>query len=130
MPSGDPAAVIEKALASLVDQLERQKVANVARPRRATCKTSTSSRHVPAEVRREVWARDQGRCAFPGAQGRCGETGQLEFHHLIPFARGGPATVENIALRCRAHNSHESEQLFGAWQRPGPESVRADTSRK
>jgi len=47
---------------------------------------------------------------------------------LIPFARGGQATVENIALRRRAHNSHESEQMFGVWQGPSPESVRVAAS--
>jgi hypothetical protein len=31
----------------------------------------------------------------------------------LPFARGGPATPENIALRCRAHNRYEGEQCFG-----------------
>jgi len=126
VPSGDPAAVVERAFALLVEQLERQKIANVSRPRRVTRQTSRDSRHVPAAVRRKVWARDEGRCAFTSAQGRrCGETGRLEFHHLIPFARGGPSTLENIALRCRAHNRHESEQLFGGWQRPRPESVGA-----
>lgn len=73
------------------------------------------SRHVPAAIRRAVWTRDQGRCAFEGPHGRCRETGQLEFHHLIAFADGGPTTVANLALRCRAHNSYESEQRFGRW---------------
>ncbi len=27
-------------------------------------------------------------------------------------AAGGPASVENIQLRCRAHNIHEAEQYF------------------
>ena len=123
IPGGNPATIIEKGLALLVDQLERQKVAKVARPRPESRKISRSSRHIPAEVRRQVWARDEGRCAFAGAHGRCRETGRLEFHHLMPFARGGPATVANIALRCRAHNSYESEQLFGVWQRPEAEAV-------
>jgi len=125
VPSGNPTAVIEKALALLVDELERQKAAKVARPRPVRRTISRSSRHIPAGVRRDVWTRDEGRCAFVGAHGRCRETGMLEFHHLIPFARGGPATVENIALRCRAHNSHESEHQFGAWHQPSPESVRS-----
>jgi len=120
---GNPATIIEKSLALLVDQLERQKVAKVDRPRPESRKISRRSRHIPAEVRRQVWARDEGRCAFAGAHGRCRETGRLEFHHLLPFARGGPATVANIALRCRAHNSYESEQLFGVWQRPKPGAV-------
>lgn len=67
------------------------------------------SRHVPAAVRRVVWSRDQGRCAFVGERGRCTETGRLEFHHLVPFADGGPTSAENLALRCRAHNAYEME---------------------
>jgi len=41
----------------------------------------------------------------PGrASVRCSETAFLEFHHLRPVARGGRSTVENLELRCRAHN--------------------------
>jgi hypothetical protein len=32
---------------------------------------------------------------------------------LEPYAVGGAATVENIELRCRAHNVHEAKQYFG-----------------
>ncbi|HSL20539.1 MAG TPA: HNH endonuclease [Vicinamibacterales bacterium] len=71
------------------------------------------SRRIPAAVRREVWARDGGRCAFVGRQGRCTETGFLEFHHVAPYARGGEARPDNIALRCRAHNAYEAELDFG-----------------
>jgi hypothetical protein len=60
-----------------------------------------------------VWARDEGRCAFIGADGRCRETGRLELHHLVPFARGGPASAKNLQLRCQAHNAYEAEQEFG-----------------
>jgi hypothetical protein len=60
-----------------------------------------------------VWARDDGRCAFIGADGRCGETGWLELHHVLPFARGGPTTAANLELRCRAHNAYEAERDFG-----------------
>jgi len=35
---------------------------------------------------------------------RCRARGNLEFHHIVPFARGGEATLENICLMCRAHN--------------------------
>lgn len=37
----------------------------------------------------------------------------LEFHHRTPYARGGQATVDNIALRCRRHNQYEARQVFG-----------------
>jgi len=66
-------------------------------------------------VRREVWARDGGRCTFTGAAGRqCGANRGLEFDHVQPVARGGAATVENLRLRCRAHNQLEADRAFGA----------------
>jgi hypothetical protein len=30
-----------------------------------------------------------------------------------PFALNGETTVDNIELRCRAHNQHEADQVFG-----------------
>ena len=73
---------------------------------------SSDSRAIPAAVRRAVWARDGGRCAFVGTHGRCTETAFLEYHHRQPFAAGGKATVENIELRCRAHNAYEAQLFF------------------
>ena len=69
---------------------------------------------MPVKVRRAVWGRDGGRCAYLVADGRrCAATRFLEFHHLRPFEVGGEATVENIALRCRAHNQYEADVYFG-----------------
>jgi hypothetical protein len=67
-------------------------------------------------VKREVWARDGGQCAFAGARGRCAEKGFLEFHHVRPFAAGGEAASENLELRCRTHNTYEAEQYFSPAQ--------------
>jgi 5-methylcytosine-specific restriction endonuclease McrA len=114
IPNGDPAAIIDRALTLLVEQLERTKMAATTRPRRATGPPSTThSRRLPAAVRRAVWNRDDGRCAFVGTNGRCAETGFLEFHHVRPYGDGGRTTVENLQLRCRAHNEHEAELYFG-----------------
>lgn len=74
--------------------------------------TVQGSRHIPAAVRRDVWNRDGGRCAFVGTSGRCAETGFLELHHVVPYAAGGAATTENIQVRCAAHNQYEAEQSF------------------
>jgi 5-methylcytosine-specific restriction endonuclease McrA len=74
---------------------------------------AAGSRHVPAEVKRAVWLRDLGRCAFVGTDGRrCNERGFVEFHHVRPYAAGGEATVENIQLRCRRHNGYEARVFF------------------
>ncbi len=71
-------------------------------------------RGIPAAVRRAVRERDGGRCTYVDERGqRCRETALLELHHEVPFARGGPATVENLRLRCRAHNALAAERDFG-----------------
>jgi len=76
------------------------------------------SRQIPAAVKREVWSRDQGRCAFTGVGGRCRETGRLEFHHRLPVADGGESTAQNLELRCTGHHAYESERWFGAASPP------------
>jgi hypothetical protein len=112
VPDGDPALVFDRALTLLLQDLERKKLAVSRRPGPARPSTP-GSRHVPAAVRREVWKRDGGQCAFVGTARRCSERGFLEFHHIIPFADGGAPTTENLELRCRAHNVYEAEQHFG-----------------
>ena len=113
IPNGDPARIIARAFERLVIDLERKKTAATGRPGRGRA-ASTRSRHIPAEVRRAVWQRDAGRCRFAGSQGRCAETGFLEYHHVVPYADGGPMTADNLELRCRAHNRYEADLWSGA----------------
>ena len=120
IPTGDAAEIFDRALTLLLADLERRRCAETSSPRPAR-EPRASSRHIPAAVRREVWQRDAGRCAFIGSTGRCRETGFLEFHHVEPYAFGGPATVANIQLRCRAHNLYEASLCFGEY---GADSVR------
>ena len=105
-PSGDDAAILDRALTALLTDLAR---ASSRREKpRPPRKAGPGSRHIPAEVRRTVWVRDLGRCAFLGTSGRrCGERAFVEFHHVRPFAAGGEASVGNIELRCRRHNDYE-----------------------
>ena len=115
VPTGDLAVIFDQALTLLLSELERTKLAAARHPRHAVL-TSSRSRHVPAAVKRAVWTRDEARCAFVGSHGRCTETGFLEFHHRVPYAAGGETVVENLELRCRAHNAYESELYFGRGQ--------------
>jgi hypothetical protein len=112
LPNGNLAGIVEKALTILVADLERRRCAKVNLPRRAAA-AAPGSRRIPAAVRRAVGSRDEGRCAFIGREGRCRETGFLEFHHLEPYAFGGAATPQNIQLRCREHNQFERRLVFG-----------------
>jgi hypothetical protein len=80
----------------------------------ATKTPKRNSRYIPRAVVREVYARDQGQCSFVGSNGkRCSERGLLELHHIHPFARGGEATVGNLRLVCRTHNTLFAEYDFG-----------------
>ena len=112
IPSGDLASIIDRALTLLLADLERGKCAAAVTPRK-TKAPSAGSRHIPSAVRRQVWARDDGRCAFIAPAGRCTERHFIEFHHVSPYAVGGEPTVDNIELRCRAHNVHEAAKYFG-----------------
>jgi 5-methylcytosine-specific restriction endonuclease McrA len=119
VPDGNPAEIFDKALTMLLAHLQRTKIAAAERPRAQA--PPSKSRHIPATVKRKVWSRDGGRCAFVGAHGRCTETGFLEFHHVEPYAEGGTAAAQNIQLRCRAHNLYEADLFFGTAE---PEMVR------
>lgn len=114
VPSGDEAAILDRALTALLTDLAQRKFAAAEKPR-APGATTPGSRHIPAEVKRAVWLRDLGRCAFVGTGGRrCAERGFVEFHHIHPHGLGGPATVGNIQLRCRAHNDYEARIVYGS----------------
>jgi hypothetical protein len=109
VPDGDAAEVIDRALTALIDQLSRAKMAIVRKPVRKPRRTAVGSRHIPSNVKRAVWKRDTGRCAFVAMDGhQCAERAFLEYPHVKPFAAGGEPTVANIQLRCRAHNGYEA----------------------
>ena len=113
VPDGDPGAIFDRALKLLLEDVARKKSAATSRPRPVRA-TAAGSRHVPAHVKRAVWLRDAGRCAFVARSGRrCRERAFLEVHHVDPYAIGGESTVSNLSLRCRAHNLHEAERVFG-----------------
>jgi hypothetical protein len=100
-----------RALRAFVAQLRKQKYATSDAPARHP---RQRGRHIPATVRRAVFARDGEQCTYVNAEGRrCPETHRLEFHHVEPFALGGEHTPENVALRCAAHNALAAEDDFG-----------------
>jgi 5-methylcytosine-specific restriction endonuclease McrA len=114
VPSGDMAEVLERGLEALIAQLEKRKYAATEKPRTPK-KPAINSRTIPAHVRRAVRERDRDRCTFVSDNGhRCTSRKFLEFDHAEPATRGGEATMENLRLRCRAHNQYEAERVFGA----------------
>ena len=121
IPDGDPGAIFDRALTLLLEKVEKTKMGVAAKPlaqpviRPGTDSggTVSASRVMPRSVRRTVWKRDGGQCAFVASTGRrCTERAYLELHHIQPYAEQGPATVENISLRCRRHNQYEADVFF------------------
>jgi hypothetical protein len=115
VPSGDLARVFDRALDALISQIEVRKLGVSTREiRRDPTDGAEPSRYIPSAVRRAAWERDQGRCTFVSITGgRCRSRQFLELDHVEPVARGGKATLNNIRLRCRAHNQYEAERVFG-----------------
>jgi hypothetical protein len=112
VPGRDEETVLARAFDALLRELARERFGETDRPGHAR-PTAPHSRHVPAAVKRAVFVRDLGRCAFTGPDGRrCADQRFLQFHHVTPYMAGGATTVENIQLRCRRHNQHEGRVFF------------------
>jgi 5-methylcytosine-specific restriction endonuclease McrA len=126
IPGATTEQVLEAALDRLLERQARRR-GQVKRPRQRANKSpsaastaeaqspaTTDARRVPAEVRREIWARDQGRCQHPlDGGGICGSTVRLELHHVIPVALGGPPVAINLRLACSSHNKADAWEVLG-----------------
>lgn len=82
---------------------------------------SPARRYPPVWMARQLRHRDRG-CVFPG----CGTRSYTVAHHVRPWSRGGPTTLENLALLCSFHHRlvHEEgwrlRRVDGTflWRRP------------
>jgi 5-methylcytosine-specific restriction endonuclease McrA len=69
---------------------------------------SPENRRAPkAELRRQVWRRDGGKCT------KCSSKHALEIDHIVPFACGGETREENLRLLCRSCNQATAAKTFG-----------------
>lgn len=119
IPTGDDAAILDRAFDALLEKLAKQKFAATDKPR-ASGATTGGGQDPPAAVQRAVWIRDLGRCRYIGPNGhRCEERRFVEFHHKDPRALGGEASIDLIELRCRRHNDYEGRLYFGKRRRAG-----------
>ncbi len=121
IPRRDLAAVVEEALRCAAEVHAKRRgaptegAAASPRGRAPHARQAANGSAIPMDVRREVWARDGGRCTFVAADGtRCDSRWQLELDHVEPRALGGPATTANLRLRCKTHNLLHAEAVFGA----------------
>ena len=111
---GDLAAIFERALDLLIERVKKQRFASGRSPRTPAATKPSESRHVPAAIRRAVYDRDRGRCAFVDESGRrCPETGFLELDHVDGYARTRAHAADAMRVLCHAHNQHAAELIYG-----------------
>jgi hypothetical protein len=133
LAKGELSSLMKLVLRSFVQREEARRFAVGRKPRKPSAETSVPeaassstppggvprssrkrSRHVPAQTRRAVYVRDAGQCSFVSHEGRCCEArAALELDHIRPWATHGGASVDNIRLRCRAHNQMHARKYFG-----------------
>jgi 5-methylcytosine-specific restriction endonuclease McrA len=112
-PGATVEVLLEEALDLLLARETKRRSATTDRPRAMACGASEEA--ITARVRREVWARDDGRCQWPlEAGGVCGSTWQVEIDHVTPRGRGGPPSPGNLRLLCHAHNAEAARRAYGA----------------
>ncbi|MFA6003163.1 MAG: HNH endonuclease signature motif containing protein [Elusimicrobiota bacterium] len=117
-PEGRLEDIFKEAARTLLKAMELKLHPAVVRRSQAGTVPKASrkgSRIVPRKIKREVWTRDDGRCAYVAPDGRrCESREALEYDHIIPWADGGRSdTSDNIRLLCRAHNQRLSRRRFG-----------------
>ncbi len=112
---GDVAAVLHEAIRCGIEKHGKRKGA--VRPKRTVAPKASPPKDpfaIPAEVRRQVWERDGGRCAWVGPDGRrCNCRWQLEVDHVRPPSLGGTSTLKDLRLACKSHNLFHAEQVYG-----------------
>jgi len=120
---GDLAEIVERGLDLLIEKVEKERFAVGRKPKKAIEDCIGTSRNVPDPIRRLVYERDGGRCAFVDGQGRrCPATGGLELDHLDGWARTHQHSPDRMRLLCAGHNQHAADQLYG---RPFMDRARA-----
>ena len=102
IPTGDPAAIFDRALTLLLEDLLKPRFAATIVHELVGAEGSSAHDTCRPPSSAKCGAAMAARCAFRGEQGRCRETGFLEFHHVVPYCQGGATTTANLELRCRA----------------------------
>ena len=98
-----------EAVALLVWDRERRRDGQLDRLRQIRAReehiNGARRERIPPEVRSFVWERDQGHCVT------CGAAEDLQFDHVIPVARGGGNSAENLQILCGPCNRQKSDRL-------------------
>jgi len=115
-----PGASVEQLITASFDRVLQRDAGRkglVERPRPAPPEEEAvpGDPYIPAAVKRKVWERDGGCCAWPlDAGGVCGSRLRLQFDHVISRAEGGRSVVPNVRVLCAAHNKLAARERLGS----------------
>src|SRR5262249_27161743 len=76
--------------------------------------TGRATQDIPPATRRQVVARQHGRCGAPG----CRNATFTDVHHVVPRAEGGTHDPENLIVLCWAHHRslhNGALRIEGTW---------------
>ncbi len=75
------------------------------------------SRFIPQWIQIEVAKRSKGQCEYhsPLNGKRCESRYRVQYDHIVPIARGGVGTLENIQHLCGLHNRTKGVQMEAAY---------------
>lgn len=74
-------------------------------PKDSAVNTSPGRKPTPRSVIRAVWDRDGWECRH------CGSHRQLTIDHIVPVAKGGPNTIDNLQTLCAPCNGRKSDTM-------------------
>jgi hypothetical protein len=124
------ASIMKKSLQALLAQKAKERGIKLASPRLTPSEPATrglthdlpAASHVQGKplqrsvgtwVKRQIFQKAKGQCEYIYLNGtRCKSRHALEVHHVVPFARGGSNTSDNLRLYCRTHNAAQGKWDF------------------
>lgn len=65
---------------------------------------------IPQTLRDEVARRDDEQCLYCGLR-QFGNVATFHIDHIVPRSRGGPTTLDNLALQCPNCSLHKSNRV-------------------
>lgn len=92
--------VFEYSIDLTIEQLKKNKFKLSPKKEKYSMEKS-STRYIPAGVRRAVFEKSGGRCE------NCGSNYKLEYDHIKPFSFGGETSEKNLRLLCFSCNQRQ-----------------------
>lgn len=106
--------LFKQTLKMALNQIDpERREARRKRKSRSTPTSEVRSRHIPQNIRDQVWVRDHGRCQYknPTTGKICNSQYTLQIDHIHLYSLGGGHEPENLQLLCGAHNRYRIKKV-------------------